>query len=450
MQLPGAAAGLHRVLGIEQQVQNHLLNLFTVDEHERQILGVVLVESDVRVHELILSERDGAADDVVDVEGRALGSRSANEREKVADDLGRPVRFRAHQLEVGDRLLPRFALEQQLGEPHDCLQRVVQLVGDPRDELADGREPLAVNQLLAHLCLVRDVPLHADKMRHLPSVVGERDDRGRREEGRAVVAHAHERASPHAAAADAFADRIELRARLVGEKLGHAHAHESGRQVPKRPAERAVRVLDPAVRARDADEIVRVLRRRGEQPSLAVGLLRLAALDGEPRHQQWQHGKHRDRGEQIAEPFERAEGKRAAQAVVGQRDQPERAEHDPRTRRRDRSIFLLGVGLGGRRRQRRGPRIERKRHDPDDVVDEAGAVHAFPDLCIRDAEDHEIHQQPDRQPSVCGAPKLTARDEGGNRDAGEDDELLELAQDQERQRRALLADRHQIRSDDEM
>ena len=67
--------------------------------------------------------------------------------------------------------MPRLAFHQQLGEADDRLQRVVQLVGDTGYELADGREALAVNQLLAHLRLVCDVPFDTDEMGDRAAVI---------------------------------------------------------------------------------------------------------------------------------------------------------------------------------------------------------------------------------------------------------------------------------------
>ena len=51
----------------------------------------------------------------------------------------------ADLFEIATRILPAFGGNQQLGEPDDHLQWVVQLVGHPGDELADRGEPLAVN-----------------------------------------------------------------------------------------------------------------------------------------------------------------------------------------------------------------------------------------------------------------------------------------------------------------
>jgi hypothetical protein len=51
------------------------------------------------------------------------------------------------QREVGTRA-PHALHLQELGEAEDGLQRVVQLVGDARDQDADGGEPLLPDDLL--------------------------------------------------------------------------------------------------------------------------------------------------------------------------------------------------------------------------------------------------------------------------------------------------------------
>ena len=81
------------MLGVQQQVEDDLLNLLAVHGHERQAVAVVLVQLDVRVQELVLPQRDRAPHDVVHVECRSLRRGTAHECQQVADDLGGPVRF---------------------------------------------------------------------------------------------------------------------------------------------------------------------------------------------------------------------------------------------------------------------------------------------------------------------------------------------------------------------
>ena len=71
------------------------------------------------------------------------------------------------QREIGRaRARPARVVLQQLGEPGDRLQRIVQLVGDAGDEHADRREPfLPDHLLLQRLQLVAHAPLFLDLAR---------------------------------------------------------------------------------------------------------------------------------------------------------------------------------------------------------------------------------------------------------------------------------------------
>src|SRR5204863_390393 len=117
-------------------------------------------------------------------------------------------------------------------------------------------------------------------------------------------------------------------------------------------------------------------------------------------------------------PLERTKRERAPQSIIGERNQAKRAEHNPRTRRRDGAVLLVRIRFGGRGGQGRRPRIERERHDPDDVVDEPRAVYALPDFRVRDTQDDEVDEQSDRQAPIRAAPNLLARDEGRDDHAG--------------------------------
>ena len=98
----------------------------------------------------------------------SLGRRAPDERQQVAHDFSGANRFRTNLLEIAPQLGTFFGIDQQLGEAENRLQRVVQLVRDARHELADGRQPLAVNELAAQAKLFGDVALHLHVVRHLP------------------------------------------------------------------------------------------------------------------------------------------------------------------------------------------------------------------------------------------------------------------------------------------
>ena len=89
-------------------------------------------------------------------------------------------------------------VEHELGAADDRLQRVVDLVRDAGNQLADRREPLAVHELVAQREVFGHVALDADEMRDAAGLVADRGDRARRRKRRPVLAPALERAAPDA------------------------------------------------------------------------------------------------------------------------------------------------------------------------------------------------------------------------------------------------------------
>src|SRR5205823_14837293 len=116
------------------------------------------------------------------------------------------------------------------------------------DELADGGQPFAVNQLVAELHLAGDVPSYDDKMRNESTVVGQRDDGAGRRERRPVLAETDEVAAPDPLGPDRFEDGFGLRARLFGEESRLLASDHLRRVVSDSATERAIGVFDDALR----------------------------------------------------------------------------------------------------------------------------------------------------------------------------------------------------------
>jgi hypothetical protein len=159
----------HRVLRVQQQVEEQLLDLVAVD-HRHQRLGRILrVDRDVALAQMIFAEIHGGADDRRQVGGDAIRGAAADEREQVAHDLAGARRFAADGLEIA--LVARRTgpvVQHQLDAADDRLERVVDLVSDARDQLADRRQPFAVHELIAQPQLLADVALDADVVRQRP------------------------------------------------------------------------------------------------------------------------------------------------------------------------------------------------------------------------------------------------------------------------------------------
>ena len=202
---------------------------------------------------------------------------------------------------------------------------------DAGHQLADGRQPLAVDQLLPQAALLRDVTLDRDEMRGFAARVSQRDHGGRDREARSVGAGARHRPAPGASAPHRLLDVLR-RNRVVGHQLPRPPGHELFTRAVHGAAERIVGVAAAAVRRHDQDQILRLLDHLRQQPHRRAGLLELGALRGDAREEQRQHRDDRDRRGEIAEAGDRFVGRDAAEAVVEERQQRDRREDHPRPR----------------------------------------------------------------------------------------------------------------------
>ena len=134
---PRPLADEHRLLGVDDQVQQHLLHLVAVGEDLRQARRERVDDGDVRDALLVGAQRQRLAHHLVDVDHRARRLPLARERQQVADDARGALRFAEDRLEAAaDRVVERRSLRQPLGPAEDRRQRVVQLVRDAGDRLA--------------------------------------------------------------------------------------------------------------------------------------------------------------------------------------------------------------------------------------------------------------------------------------------------------------------------
>ena len=139
------AHGLHRV---EQQVDEHLLELVGVGHDRRELGREVAHHGDVGAPELVDLQLQRLFDEAVDVHGRATRRLLAGEAEERADDLHRALGLPADSAQsLGDAGVHTLALEE-VGGADDDGQGVVQLMGDARHDPSDGGEPLGVDELL--------------------------------------------------------------------------------------------------------------------------------------------------------------------------------------------------------------------------------------------------------------------------------------------------------------
>ena len=146
-----AVRGQHRLLGVDDQVEQHLLHLMRVGEYLRKAGGERIDNRDVRDALIVRPQRERLADDVVQVDHGARGLTFASERQQVAHDSGGALRLAEDGLEAPPGLLVNLRgrpLRQPLGQGQDRRERVVQLVGDAGDRLAERGELFGLQQLV--------------------------------------------------------------------------------------------------------------------------------------------------------------------------------------------------------------------------------------------------------------------------------------------------------------
>ena len=141
----------HGLLGVDDQVEQHLLNLMRIGERLRQAGGERLDGRDVVDALLVRAQRQRFANHLIEVDHRARRVALAREGQQVADDLGGALRLAEDGLEAAARVVVGGPLRQTLGPGEDGRERVVELVRDAGDRLTERRELLGLEQLVVEV-----------------------------------------------------------------------------------------------------------------------------------------------------------------------------------------------------------------------------------------------------------------------------------------------------------
>ncbi len=110
--------------------------------------GERLEDRDVAEALFVRAERERLAHHLVQIDHGAGRVTFTGEGEQVAHDLGGAFRFAQDRLEAAPRLIVHAALRQAFGPRQDRRERIVQLVGDAGDRLAERREFLGLQELV--------------------------------------------------------------------------------------------------------------------------------------------------------------------------------------------------------------------------------------------------------------------------------------------------------------
>ena len=95
----------HRLLGVDDQVEQHLLDLVRIGERLRQAGGERFDDRDVADALLVGAQRQRLAHDLVEIDHRARRVALAREGQQVADDLRGALGFAEDGVEAAARLL---------------------------------------------------------------------------------------------------------------------------------------------------------------------------------------------------------------------------------------------------------------------------------------------------------------------------------------------------------
>ena len=149
---------LQRSLRIHEQVEQYLLELLLIAADFGVRFVEVHVDFDAAGSRCKRAQAGGMLDDSVDVHRDITRIGLSREEQKIAYHADCTIRLaldEAHRFQ----LFPlQLVLEQQLGEGGDSSERIVELVRNARDELADGGELLGPSQVVRNFALLGEIP----------------------------------------------------------------------------------------------------------------------------------------------------------------------------------------------------------------------------------------------------------------------------------------------------
>ena len=134
----------HGVDGIIDDVEEYLLELMRVGGHGRKVGVNLLLQLYVIYPQIVVTQREGFLENFANVYLLFLRLALPGKRKQVLHYPMRPLSLLEELSdEIGGALAEAFAFEQ-LGVAENRRQRVVQLVSDAGDQLADGRHLLTL------------------------------------------------------------------------------------------------------------------------------------------------------------------------------------------------------------------------------------------------------------------------------------------------------------------
>ena len=178
------AAVADGVAGIDDQIDDHLLELVEVGLHLPKVAPIYDVELD-RLADQAAKQHLQLRQHVVELQ--RLGTQASGDarRRAIAAPAGRPIGVLLDLHDVLEGRIGRAVIgEQKIGIADDCGQHVVEVVRDAAGELADGLHLLALDQVLLERALLGGVEGEDGCARALVGLrIGRRDEEARRTRG---------------------------------------------------------------------------------------------------------------------------------------------------------------------------------------------------------------------------------------------------------------------------
>src|SRR5207253_3256895 len=139
--------------------EEYLMEEQRVARHARQLFVIVSHDFDADRTVCRRPQRQYLLQDDVQAHRPAHETAGSREDEQVPYDLRRAIRFTINRADLAAQLFgKRSCRPQELEVAEDALQRVVQLVRDAGDELAERRQLFALRQALPQLLAFRLEP----------------------------------------------------------------------------------------------------------------------------------------------------------------------------------------------------------------------------------------------------------------------------------------------------
>src|SRR4029077_3837069 len=125
-----AASLQNRLFRVDEQVQDHLLELIRIGQRWRKTVCQAALDNDVFDFEFITAQGQGALHNLVEVHAGALGFCLPGKKEQVLDDAAGALRLLEDLLGLAELGRSQAVAEEKLRIAHDGRERIVQLVSD--------------------------------------------------------------------------------------------------------------------------------------------------------------------------------------------------------------------------------------------------------------------------------------------------------------------------------